>query len=315
MNTQREICHFNHDPEMSTWFFKKLEYLIGVGLYHNQNSVLAERLVSELANYRTHWGIENIVLGISGGIDSAVTAFLFREAGWKVLPVIMSIHQKQVEEQRGLEVCDALGVTYMHRDLTDQFENNLKFMASEHDGLIAMDDQSKIRQGNLRARLRMMTLYDLASQVGGCVASTDNFSELAAGFWTLHGDVGDIAPIQSCIKSWEVPKLGQLLGVPDEVIYAKPTDGLGISESDEDQLGVTYLEFDIGLFTLMREGDISDCTPEDTAKLEVIRDRVRRSGYKRTNPYNIMHPADSLRYRALDLLDSQLQNTEENITL
>ena len=93
MNTQQEIIALNRDAELSDWFTSRLEYLISVGLYHNQTSALAEKLISELVNYREHWGIDSVSIGISGGIDSAVTAKLFKEAGWKVLPVIMSIDQ------------------------------------------------------------------------------------------------------------------------------------------------------------------------------------------------------------------------------
>ena len=315
MNTQQEVFHLNRNPELSDWFTNRLEYLIGVGLYHNQTSKLAERLISELANYRSHWGIDSVSIGISGGIDSAVTANLFKEAGWQVLPVIMSIDQDPSEVDRGKEVCEHLGVTYIERDLTDMYTYNINNMAEYHDGITADTYRSSIRRGNIRARLRMQTLYDFASQIGGCVASTDNFSELAAGFWTLHGDVGDIAPIQSCIKSWEVPKLAQHLGVPLSVIEAKPTDGLGISDGDEAQLGVSYLEFDIGLFTLMRDGDRSEATDSDIEKIKMISDRIKYSGYKRCNPYNLIHPADSLRYQALEMLDNSLQNREEQITL
>ena len=315
MNTQQEVLHLNRNPELSDWFTSRLEYLIGVGLYHNQTSVLAERIITELENYREHWGIDSVSIGISGGIDSAVTANLFKEAGWQVLPVIMPIDQDPSETERGREVCKQLGVTYVERDLTDMYTYNVNNMAEYHDGIVADTYRGKIRRGNIRARLRMQTLYDFASQIDGCVASTDNFSELAAGFWTLHGDVGDIAPIQSCIKSWEVPKLAQHLGLPQSVIDAKPTDGLGIANGDEDQLGVSYLEFDIGLFTLMRKGDMSDATPEDIEKIKVISDRIKHSGYKRCNPYNLVHPADSLRYQALEMLDNKLQNREEQITL
>lgn len=315
MNTQQEVLHLNRNPELSDWFTSRLEYLISVGLYHNQTSTLAERIIEELTNYREHWGIDSVAIGISGGIDSAVTANLFKQAGWQVLPVIMSIEQATDEVERGREVCEHLGVTFIERDLTDMYTYNVNNMAEYHDGIVADTYRGSIRRGNIRARLRMQTLYDFASQIGGCVASTDNFSELAAGFWTLHGDVGDIAPIQSLIKSWEVPKLAQHLGVPDSVIEAKPTDGLGISTGDEDQLGVSYLEFDIGLFTLMREGDTSQASVTDIEKLKTISDRIKHSGYKRCNPYNLIHPADALRYQALEMLDNSLQNREEQITL
>jgi len=315
MNTQQEILALNRNPELSDWFNERLEYLIGVGLYHNQTSALAERLIEELSNYKNHWGIDSVSIGISGGIDSAVTANLFKEAGWQVLPVIMSIEQDPAEADRGREVCEQLGVTYIERDLTEMYHFNVNNMAEYHDGIVSDTHRGKIRRGNIRARLRMQTLYDFASQIDGCVASTDNFSELAAGFWTLHGDVGDIAPIQSCIKSWEVPKLAQHLGVPNSVIEAKPTDGLGISTGDETQLGVSYLEFDIGLFTLMRDGDLSEASDQDIEKIKTISDRIKHSGYKRCNPYNLIHPADTLRYQALEMLDNTLQNREENITL
>ncbi len=315
MNTQQEILSLNRNPELSDWFTSTLEYLIGVGVYHNQTSMLAEKLITELVNYREHWGIENVSVGISGGIDSAVTANLFKQAGWRVLPVIMSINQKSDEVDRGREVCEQLGVTFVERDLTEMYEYNVKNMSEYHDGIESDTLHGKIRRGNIRARLRMQTLYDFASQISGCVASTDNFSELAAGFWTLHGDVGDIAPIQSLTKSWEVPKLAQHLGAPQSVIDAKPTDGLGIANGDEEQLGVSYLEFDICLFAIMRELDISNASPEDLAKIDVVRQRIKSSGYKRCNPYNLMHPVETLRYQALEQLDNQLQNREQNITL
>ena len=315
MNTQQEILLLNRNPELSECFTSTLEYLIGVGVYHNQTSTLSERLISELVKYREHWGIENVSIGISGGIDSAVTANLFKQAGWRVLPVIMSINQNPEEVDRGREVCEQLGVTYVERDLTEMYEYNVKNMSEYHDGIDSDTQHGKIRRGNIRARLRMQTLYDFASQISGCVASTDNFSELAAGFWTLHGDVGDIAPIQSLTKSWEVPKLAQHLGVPQSVIDAKPTDGLGIANGDEEQLGVSYLEFDIGLFTIMRDIDLINASADDLAKIDVVRKRIKSSGYKRCNPYNLMHPVDSLRYQALEKLDNKLQNREQNITL
>jgi NAD+ synthetase len=160
-----------------------------------------------------------------------------------------------------------------------------------------MKDQN-IRKGNIRARLRMITLYNLASKLGGCVASTDNFSELAAGFWTLHGDVGDVSPIQALTKSWEVPAL-----------EAKPTDGLGIANGDEDQFGFSYLEFDLALFKIMRGGiDLDSLTERDREIVEAVISRVRSTTYKRSNPFNLDHPMDSSRYEDLDKLDIYIRS-------
>jgi hypothetical protein len=132
----------------------------------------------------------------------------------------------------------------------------------------------RVRKGNIRARLRMITLYNLAQLHGGFVASTDNLSELGAGFWTLHGDVGDYSPIQSLLKSWEVPYLAQLNGVPESTVRAKPTDGLGIDSGDEAQLGASYLEWDLMTYALHQGMAVRDADqPEivrfyDPAKFE-----------------------------------------------
>jgi nicotinamide-nucleotide amidase len=152
--------------------------------------------------------------------------------------------------------------------------------------------------------------------LGGCVGSTDNFSELAAGFWTLHGDVGDVAPIQSLSKSWEVPMLAKMLGVPQATVEALPTDGLGISNSDADQLGCSYLEFDIALFELLSLPRIDKNTIElyinnitdnkANAIIELVYNRIKNTSYKRANPYNIEHPINKDRFELLNILDRSL---------
>ena len=159
-------------------------------------------------------------------------------------------------------------------------------------------------------------MYNLAHQVGGCVGSTDNFSELAAGFWTLHGDVGDVAPIQSLSKSWEVPMLAKMLGIPQATLEALPTDGLGISNSDADQLGMSYLEFDIILFELLSLPRIdnntinlyiNNITEEHTAKkVRLLVDRVLNTAFKRANPFNLEHPIHKDRFELLNILDRSL---------
>ena len=184
--------------------------------------------------------------------------------------------------------------------------------------LVEYANKDKIRKGNIRARLRMITLYNLAGASQGFVASTDNFSELAAGFWTLHGDVGDVSPIQSLTKSWEVPALAEMQGVPDSVVFAVPTDGLGISSSDEDQFGFSYLEFDLSLFKLLEnmDGVEFEHSAADVAGFKEIKDklivdsvanRIRSTTYKRFNPFNLTHTFEKDRYDLLDKLDHQLR--------
>ena len=302
------------EEELDSWFTEKLEKHINNGLYPNEVELAAikQSIVDELSAYSDKHQIEDVVVGMSGGVDSALTAALFKEAGWTVHGVTMPIHQKQEETDRGLENIEALGLESHSYDLSEQFDSMQQFIIDE-DELESGTYRVQQRQGNIRARLRMITLYNLAHKVAGCVGSTDNFSELAAGFWTLHGDVGDVAPIQSLSKSWEVPMLAKMLNVPENTVNAVPTDGLGISNSDADQLGCSYLEFDIALFELLSLPRIDKSTIElyinnitdNKAKriIELVYGRVRNTAYKRANPYNVEHPIYSNRFDILNILD------------
>lgn len=317
MSLKQQILAYSRQKTialLSTWFDTRLEQLIDQNFYADQNVLenTGKKLVQGLADYSTKYSINNVVIGMSGGVDSALTAALFKAAGWKVTGVTMPIHQNPNETERGVNACQALGINHMHIDLTDQFE---KLLTSVRDYDSKIDNKdSAIRRGNLRVRSRMITLYNIASMNKGLVASTDNFSELAAGFWTLHGDVGDLAPIQSLNKSWEVPKLAEIYGVPASTVFAKPTDGLGISDGDEAQFGFSYLEFDIVLLTLCntinlqtREEILKYLSPNsDHDKVNKILDRIKFSTFKRTNPYNLDHPQDSNRYIGLKNIDKVL---------
>ena len=248
------------DVEIYEWFQKKLELHIDSGVYPNVGELAAikQSIVDVLAEYKATHQLDDVVIGMSGGVDSALTAALFKEAGWTVHGVTLPIHQKQEETDRGQETIEALELEAHSFDLSEQFDSMAKFLQLDD----AVTYRQQQRQGNIRARLRMITLYTLAHELGGIVGSTDNFSELAAGFWTLHGDVGDGAPIQSLSKSWEVPMLAQMLNVPENTVNAVPTDGLVISNSDADQLGCSYLEFDIALFEILSLPRIDKSTNE-----------------------------------------------------
>ena len=272
------ILEYNRKPVLSPAFDKLLEGYIKSGkfLTVERLQVLRNDIVQSLVAYANKYKISNVVIGLSGGIDSALSASLFRDAGYHVIGVTMPIEQIEEETERGIETAKALGIDHRHIDLTDAYHDLLKQQYKLDAGLISNDYSSKMRKGNIRARLRMITLYNLAGASQGFVASTDNFSELAAGFWTLHGDVGDVSPIQSLSKSWEVPALAEMQGVPDSVVFAVPTDGLGISSSDEDQFGFSYLEFDIALFKLLEnmDGVEFEHSPADIAGFKNVEDKL-----------------------------------------
>lgn len=319
MSLKQDILKYSRQENLyslSDWFDSSLSDLIEDGTYSDQNGLdeTGRKLVSGLIAYANRYKISTAVIGMSGGVDSALTAALFKSAGWRVIGVTMPIHQREEETERGIVTCKSLGIQHKHIDLTKSYDTLLKSVAA-HDPEIN-DKENSIRRGNLRVRLRMMTLYNQASLHRGLVGSTDNFSELATGFWTLHGDVGDVAPIQSLLKSWEVPKLAEMYGVPEETVFATPTDGLGISNGDEDQFGFSYLELDILLMklcSLLSIGmeyqsalNVLNVSSSDTEKVNKIISRISSSKFKRQNPYNLEHPIQRYRYTGLKQLDANI---------
>jgi len=307
---KEKYYQFNTRPnqkfQLSQWFEQALDSAI-----HRQDIALnAEQLVdgivADLKDYSNINNIKDVVIGISGGIDSAVTAALFKRAGWTVTGVLMPINQNPMETMRGREVVDSLGIQSREHDLTKLFTDAQDFFSHNIDPVGGGGRAGAIRLGNIRARLRMITLYNIASQLGGCVGSTDNFSELAAGFWTLHGDVGDIAPIQSLTKSWEVPLVAEYLDLPQSVIEANPTDGLGIDRGDESQFGHTYAELDLWLLETMASGP-QLTNNQNIAVFDQIQARIRNSTFKRVNPVNFDHPVSgNRRYQLLSRIDETL---------
>ena len=178
-------------------------------------------------------------MGVSGGIDSAVTSTLCAMTGERTILLTMPIHQNQDETDRGQKHIGWLKQNYnnieeYHIDLTDSYET----LKNNTPALFHND----LSLANTRARIRMSTLYLMAGGSNGIVVGTGNkVEDFGVGFFTKYGDGGvDISPIADLMKS-EVYILGKELGIIDEILTAKPTDGLwSDGRTDEDQLGVTY---------------------------------------------------------------------------
>jgi NAD+ synthetase len=191
---------------------------------------------------------------------------------------------------------DAIGKSfctdYKSVDLTELYlytKNTIEENAEEN---AAAELSYRIRLGNIKARLRMIYLYNLAQQHSGLVLSTDNYTELLLGYWTLHGDVGDYAPVASLWKT-EVYELSKWLIENDLVfleqqsalqrcVEAVPTDGLGTTSSDLEQLrAATYAEVD----TLLQHY-LTGKRDKNLVEHPVIQ-RHLRSAFKRNNPHNV----------------------------
>ena len=187
--------------------------------------------------------IQQLVVGVSGGIDSAVVSTLCCLTGIPTLTLVMPIRQKQEQTDLGIDHCLWLGEHYMNAswemiDLTpvfEKFEDLFQFPKNELALAIS------------RARLRMMTLYQKAQTFGGIVVGTGNkVEDFGIGFFTKYGDGGvDISPIADILKT-EVWELGKELGINQKIIEAEPTDGLWEDgRVDKDQLnGFTYPELE-----------------------------------------------------------------------
>ena len=205
--------------------------------------VLKNRIVEWIKNYAESNGIRSLVVGVSGGIDSAVTSTLAAETGLMTYCIGMPLLQKEEQESLSDIHLDLLGDTYWEVktekfNLTDVFETFRSTMRNYGEDQLAL--------ANSRARLRMSTLYQVAQTVGGIVVGTGNkVEDYGIGFYTKYGDGGvDIAPIADLYKT-EVWELGKHLGVNERIINAQPTDGLWEDgRTDEDQIGVTYAQLE-----------------------------------------------------------------------
>ena len=207
---------------------------------------VAEYIIDWLKDYAINARVKGFVVGVSGGIDSALTSTLCAKTGLPTLCVEMPIHQAASQVSRAEEHIAQLkkrfdNVSEVRVDLTTTFENFKNVVPS-------IEDTAKVdlSLANTRARIRMTTLYYLAGINSALVAGTGNkVEDFGVGFYTKYGDGGvDLSPIADLMKS-EVYELAAYLGVPNSIQVAQPTDGLfGDSRTDEDQLGASYDELE-----------------------------------------------------------------------
>ena len=233
-----------------------------------QADKVIDYIVDWMRGYSRNAGMQGFVVGVSGGIDSAVTSTLCARTGLKVLalnmPILQASGQRTLAEDHLAWLEDRFdevkGVTL---DLTPCFE---AFQTS-----LPPEIQDGLTLANTRSRLRMVTLYAFASHHTLLVAGTGNkVEDFGVGFYTKYGDGGvDIAPIADLMKS-EVFTLGEALGVSEDILGATPTDGLWAdNRSDEDQIGATYPELEWAMDFETRGGDRADLDQRQRQVLDI----------------------------------------------
>ena len=205
---------------------------------------IAQHITAWLSNYCDNAGLSGFIIGISGGVDSGLTSTLCAMTGKKVILVSMPIRQTSAEYGRAMNHI---------ADLKSRFENvssydiDLTAAFTEIEKAMPFDlEEQHLAMANSRARLRMTTLYALGQANGCLVAGTGNkIEDFGIGFFTKYGDGGvDLSPIADLTKT-QVWALAAEIGVIDEIVSAKPTDGLWADgRSDEDQIGASYPELE-----------------------------------------------------------------------
>ncbi len=217
-----------------------------------------ENIVSKLVTYVTENKLKSLVLGLSGGIDSTVVSAIIYEVAQRTgieihgrsLPIKNATCEKDAADLTGKAF---FGKNYKVVNLHELYEGAHMLLSSSE---VDVAPQTPIANGNIQARLRMIYLYNIASNTSGMVMDTDNLTEHYLGFFTLHGDVGDYKPIGHLWKT-KVYELATWMkdvhfandpakvAALESAIQIMPTDGLGISNSDLDQIGArTYQDVD-----------------------------------------------------------------------
>jgi len=203
--------------------------------------MLYQQISNWLKNYLESNNLECFIIGISGGIDSALTSTLCAQTGKKTIVVSMPIYQASEQLKRSHNHINWLKSKYsnvesLEIELTNTFETFKSLFSTEN----------KLALANSRSRLRMTTLYQIAGMNKGLVVGTGNkVEDFGVGFFTKYGDGGvDISPIGDLTKT-EVRQIAKQLGIIEEILIAKPTDGLWDDDrTDEDQMGATYEELE-----------------------------------------------------------------------
>lgn len=238
-----------------------------------------DHIVDWLKAYAKNAGMDGFVIGISGGIDSAVTSALCARTGLKVLCVEMPIHQDPGQDTLGKAHIAHLQKTFdtveaVEADLTETYDRMVHALPRADN-----PESENLALANTQSRLRMTTLYYFAGIRKLLVAGTGNkVEDFGVGFYTKYGDGGvDLSPIADLNKT-EVYRLGEALGINPGIINAAPTDGLwGDQRTDEDQIGASYPELE---WAMEFSGDENTLSEREKEVFDIYRQLHKQNLHK-----------------------------------
>ena len=240
---------------------------------------VADHITAWLRNYLVDNDRECFVVGVSGGVDSAVVSTLCAQTGVSTIVLNMPIDSTKTNTELSITHCDWLAKNFKNVrpkaiDLGGTFTSFKSDMLQ-----IAPDDE--LACANTKSRIRMMALYYVAAAAGGIVVGTGNkVEDFGVGFYTKYGDGGvDISPIADLTKT-EVRQLASTLGVRNEIIEAPPTDGLWEdSRTDEEQIGASYEELE-WVMQYLRSSDSQQLTARQQSVLKIYQEFHNKNKHK-----------------------------------
>ncbi len=240
-------------------------------------------IVEFIKRQLTSAGLSKLIVGLSGGIDSSVTAALCVKAVGKdnVFGVMLPYRKSHPDSlKHAYEVAELLNIKHEVIDISPMVDSYFEKYAIDADIL---------RKGNRMARERMCVLYDLSAKYKALVAGTGNLSELMIGYCTQYGDSAcAFEPLGHLYKT-EVYQMAEILGLPKSVISKEPTADLWEGQTDEDEMGITYAELDEILYQMLdiKKDDKELISTFSEEKIKKVKRMIRTSEFKRRMP-NIM---------------------------
>jgi len=242
--------------------------------------IAASRLTQFIADFANRADFSRLVVGLSGGVDSSLSAVLGTKAlgAENVIGLIMPYKTSSTESEK-----DALSLAKQFGIKTEKID-----ISPMIDAYFGNKETSSLRKGNKMARERMSLLYDVAARENGLVIGTSNKTEICLGYATWYGDAAcSFNPLGGLYKR-EVWKMAKHFGIPSAIIEKNPTADLWPGQTDESELGISYVQADDLLYLIVEQGERSLVklaqSGVDEKTIKMVVDRINRFAYKRTLP-------------------------------